>query len=68
MNCPHCGHKIDPRTLWKEGARALAAKRKTFSAGRPRTDAPRCPCGAMTAKRAAARKHRCEAPTITTQA
>lgn len=23
---------------------------------------PRCPCGAMTAKRAAARRHKCEAP------
>src|SRR5579875_519578 len=27
--------------------------------GRPRTKAPRCPCGAMTAKRAKARAHKC---------
>lgn len=27
--------------------------------GRPRSAAPRCPCGAMTLKRAQARGHRC---------
>lgn len=51
--------------------RRLSAMRKTRSGGggrkgqrggpgRPRSDAPRCPCGAMTAKRAAARAHKCE--------
>jgi len=28
--------------------------------GRPRTEAPRCACGAMTAKRAQARSHYCK--------
>src|ERR1019366_469637 len=28
-------------------------------AGRPRTNAPRCACGAMTAKRAAHQSHKC---------
>lgn len=28
-------------------------------AGRKRSDAPRCPCGAMTAARAKARGHKC---------
>jgi hypothetical protein len=28
--------------------------------GRPQTSDPRCPCGAMTAKRAAARAHKCD--------
>lgn len=27
--------------------------------GRPRKKGPRCPCGAMTAKRAKARSHKC---------
>lgn len=47
-------------------ARALAAKRDNANlggvregAGRPRSRAPRCACGAMTAKRAAARGHKC---------
>jgi hypothetical protein len=30
--------------------------------GRPRSDAPRCPCGAMTARRAETRRHKCEVP------
>jgi hypothetical protein len=47
-------------------ARALAAKRDTSAlggfrpgAGRKRSDAPRCACGAMTAKLAAIRRHVC---------
>lgn len=59
-------------TTPSEYFRKLAAMRKTRrgnecaeggarpGAGRPRSDAPRCPCGAMTAKRAAARAHKCE--------
>lgn len=49
-----------PRNLTpSEAARALQALRKQRKGGRPRSDAPRCPCGEMTAKRAAARNHRC---------
>lgn len=47
-------------------ARALAAKRDSSAlggarpgAGRKRSDALRCACGAMTAKLAAIRKHMC---------
>jgi hypothetical protein len=46
-------------------ARALAAKREKPTggarpgAGRPVSDAPRCSCGAMTAKLAGIRKHVC---------
>jgi len=38
-------------------ARQMSNARKTFGAGsgRPRIDAPRCPCAAMTLKRAQAR-------------
>jgi T5orf172 domain len=46
-----------------EHARRNSAKRKTHSGGkdgRPRTDAPRCACGLMTAKLAAIRKHKCQ--------
>jgi hypothetical protein len=59
---------IDPATipdevLKREWARRNSLKRKTYGAGtgRPRSNAPRCPCGEMTAKRAAARKHVCQA-------
>ena len=44
-------------TLPSRTARRMSLARKTFAAGagRPRTDAARCPCGAMTLKRARAR-------------
>jgi hypothetical protein len=40
-------------------AKAMAAARKTKAGGRPRSKKKRCPCGAMTARRAAARGHKC---------
>jgi len=54
-------HELMPRKLTPEQARAMAAARKRNGAGpgRPRSEKPRCPCGAMTAKRAAAVRHRC---------
>jgi hypothetical protein len=45
--------------LVSEAARAMNAARKTRGGGRPRSGAKRCPCGAMTAKRAKARAHKC---------
>jgi hypothetical protein len=36
-------------------ARQMNAARQTFAGGRPRIDAPRCPCAVMTLKRAKAR-------------
>jgi hypothetical protein len=46
-------------------ARELQSMRKTKSGGRnggrPKSDAPRCACGQMTAKLAAIRKHKCNA-------
>jgi len=47
------GRSTLPSTI----ARRMNAKRKTYGAGtgRPRIDAPRCPCGSMTLKRAQAR-------------
>jgi len=36
-----------------------AARKTTTNAGRPRSDKPRCYCGAMTRKRAEARGHKC---------
>jgi hypothetical protein len=47
----------------KRRAASLARKTKSggHNGGRPRSaTAPRCPCGAMTAKCALARSHRCE--------
>ena len=44
----------DPREVGRLGG--LAARGKS---GRPRSTAPRCPCGAMTMKRAVARAHHC---------
>jgi hypothetical protein len=60
---------IDPATipddvLKSERARRNSLRRQTFSGGheggRPRSAGPRCPCGAMTAARAKARRHKCE--------
>lgn len=56
------------RKLTTRQARAMSNARKTHGAGRgngwplgkPRSTSPRCPCGAMTAKRAKARGHRCK--------
>jgi hypothetical protein len=47
----------------KARAGALGGKiggAKSKGGGRPRSTAPRCPCGEMTARRAAARRHLCE--------
>lgn len=41
--------------------RAASLARKTYSGGRPRSKAKRCPCDAMTVKRAKARGHKCVA-------
>jgi hypothetical protein len=44
------------QSLTSEAARRLAARRKTFSTGRPRDlTVARCPCEVMTLKRAEAR-------------
>ena len=42
-------------TLPSLTARRMNASRRTFAGGRPRIDAPRCPCAVMTLKRAQAR-------------
>ena len=42
-------------TLPSRTARQMSRARKTFAGGRPRIDAPRCPCAVMTLKRAQAR-------------
>ena len=57
LHCPHCARPLPEATL--RAAAGVLRKRGGPSTGRPRSDAPRCPCGAMTAKRAAARKHVC---------
>jgi hypothetical protein len=43
----------------KRRAASLARKKFAAGTGRPRSNNPRCRCGMMTAKRAAARGHRC---------
>lgn len=45
----------------KLGWTAKNRKRRTKAGGRPKMDAPRCPCGLMTVKCAKARCHKCEA-------
>ena len=46
-------------TAAPEAIKSAWARYQGQRGGRPRTDAPRCSCGRMTAKRAEARKHRC---------
>jgi hypothetical protein len=62
MNCPHCHKRIQDALIKAEAARLSSAMRETFGAGsgRPRAT-ERCPCGAMTKKRALLRNHVCEA-------
>ena len=59
---------IPDAVLKAENARRNARKRwdreDPGPSGRRRSDAPRCACGAMTAKLAAIRCHRCEYPTF----
>lgn len=43
----------------KSAVKAEAARTNGSLGGRPRTDAPRCPCGAMTVTCAQARAHLC---------
>lgn len=53
--CPHCRRELPPQTL-KLAASYFARLAK---AGRPRSDAPRCPCRANTLARATVRKFDC---------
>ena len=52
------------KPIGTERARELAAMRRTFGrgGGRPRSNALRCPCGAMTLRCALVRRHDCEEP------
>jgi hypothetical protein len=56
---------VIPEELTLSEKRSAASRsRKVFSGGpgRPRSKKTRCPCGAMTARRAKARAHHCVAP------
>jgi hypothetical protein len=59
MNCPHCGKRISPELVKSEAARLASRKRQVHAGGRPRSDAPRCPCGASTFARARSRSFDC---------
>jgi hypothetical protein len=61
MTCPHCAAPLTPAEIRTLAAKLNASLRRTWTGagGRPRSKAPRCACGAMTAKRAAARGHVC---------
>lgn len=60
--CPHCAVQLTPEEIRSLVGKLNASLRRKpgRKGGRPRTEAKRCPCGAMTAKRAAARGHRCQ--------
>lgn len=55
--CPHCAHALAPEFIQAANARIVGQL-----GGRPLSE-DRCPCGEMTLKRAAARRHVCESPT-----
>ncbi len=56
--CPNCKFLLSRSEI---GA-LYASLRQTHAGGSPRSRKKRCPCGLMTATRAAARCHYCEAP------
>lgn len=60
MTCPHCHKPISDKLVTSAAARLNALKGRGKS-GRP-ASTERCPCGLMTADRAAKRGHQCEAP------
>lgn len=65
VETPCCAAPItyeDVKSMW---GRATASRRSTYGAGpgRPKSK-DRCPCGAMTAARAAQRGHKCVAPNV----
>ncbi len=51
--CPHCSKPLKPQFIQSANARIVGQL-----GGRPKSE-DRCPCGAMTLKRAAARGHKC---------
>lgn len=64
MNCPRCQAPLTHAEATTIAAQRKASMRKVHSGGaggRPRSKAPRCACGAMTAKRAKVRGHVCVA-------
>lgn len=60
MNCPHCKSPIKVSDLSDGEVRSEFYRRRGATGGRPRSDAPRCPCGSMTRIRAEKRGHKCE--------
>lgn len=56
MKCPKCNYQIPARAVVTAAAR-INGKRaaRAGASGRPRSDVPRCGCGAMTLTRAQAR-------------
>jgi hypothetical protein len=60
--------RLGQETLSEKRRRASLSRKKRSGGsgkwfrggGRPRSDQPRCPCGAMTLRRAIARGHRCD--------
>lgn len=56
-----CGHALPEEEILRLAGAIQSARRKTRApgTGRPRT-MERCPCGAMTKRRAEQRKHRCQ--------
>ncbi len=62
--CPHCKRPLSEAQIKSLWASYTSGKRLHpsggHSGGRPRSDAPRCECGQMTAARAAQRKHKCQ--------
>lgn len=62
MKCPHCDHELSAAEIRSLAGQLNASLRRTWTGagGRPRSTAPRCPCGEMTLKRAQARGHTCK--------
>ncbi len=57
--CPCCSAPLPDATLSQAVSYHVTSKRTLGDVGAPRSRKLRCPCGAMTARRAKTRGHKC---------
>lgn len=59
VRCPHCNAPLPEETVRAVAREYGSRPAKSGKRGRPKSDAPRCPCGASTLRLAWIRQFRC---------